>query len=104
MADEIIEELWRVKDEMAREHGYDVRRFADYIRSRDREREAREARAATGGNESESVDGRQARQGGPAPEVYWQPTPYRGSSEDGERAQGRGRTDPGRERRRRSSR
>lgn len=82
MADEIIEELWRVKDEMAREHGYDVRRFADYIRRREQEREAREARAA-GGSEPESVDGRQAGQGDPAPEVYWQPTPYRGSSEDG---------------------
>ena len=43
MADEIIEELWRIKDDMAREHGYDVRRFAAYIRSREREREARGA-------------------------------------------------------------
>ena len=24
MADEIIEELWRIKDRMAREHGYDI--------------------------------------------------------------------------------
>ena len=103
MADEIIKELWRIKDDMAREHGYDIDRLAAYFRRREREREAREARAA-GGSEPESVDGRQAGEGGPMPEVYWQPTPYRGSSEDGERAQGRGRTDSGRERRRRSSR
>ena len=83
MADEIIEELWRVKDDMAREHGYDVRRFAAYIRSREREREAREARAATGGGESESADGRQAGAGGPAPEIFWQPSRYRASSEEG---------------------
>ncbi len=83
MADEIIEELWRIKDDTAREHGYDVRRFAAYIRSREREREAREARAATGGGESESADGRQAGEGGPAPEIFWQPTRYRASSEEG---------------------
>ena len=82
MADEIIKEVWRIKDDMAREHGYDIDRLAAYFRRREREREAREARAA-GGNESESVDGQQAGEGGPAPEVYWQPTRYRGSSEDG---------------------
>lgn len=33
MADEIIEELWRVKDEIAREHGYDIRRLGAHLRS-----------------------------------------------------------------------
>ncbi len=28
MADEIIEEVWRIKGEIAREHGYDVERLA----------------------------------------------------------------------------
>ena len=83
MADEIIEELWRIKDDMAREHGYDIDRLAAYFRRREKERKDREARAATGGDESESVDGQQAGEGGPVPEVYWQPTPYRGSSEEG---------------------
>ena len=31
MADEIIEELWRVKREIAREHGNDVRAIAAYF-------------------------------------------------------------------------
>ena len=83
MADEIIEELWRIKDEMAREHGYDVRRFAAYIRSREREREAREARAAKKGGNSSAAGGRHAEEGGPATEVYWRPSRSRGSSEEG---------------------
>lgn len=33
MPDEIIEELWRIKDGIAREHGYDVRRLAAYLQS-----------------------------------------------------------------------
>ena len=41
MADEVIEELWRIKDDMAREHGYDFGRLAAYFRRREREREAR---------------------------------------------------------------
>ena len=28
MPDEVIEELWRVKDGIAREHGHDVRRLS----------------------------------------------------------------------------
>ena len=32
-ADEIIEELWRVKDEIAREHGYDIHRLFEYLHS-----------------------------------------------------------------------
>lgn len=36
-ADEIIKELWRIKDEYAREHGYDLHRiFADF---REREKQ-----------------------------------------------------------------
>ena len=31
MSDEIIEELWRVKDSIAREHGNDVRKLAAYL-------------------------------------------------------------------------
>ena len=81
MADEIIEELWRIKDEMAREHGYDVRRFAAYIRSREREREAREARAAKEGGESSVTDGRLAGESAPSTEVYWRPSRSRASSE-----------------------
>ena len=27
MSDEVIEELWRIKDDMAREHGYDAAAF-----------------------------------------------------------------------------
>ena len=30
--DEIIEELWRVKDSIAREHGNEVRKLAAYLR------------------------------------------------------------------------
>ena len=37
MADEIIEELWRIKDGMAREHGYDIKRLAAHFRRRERE-------------------------------------------------------------------
>ena len=82
MVDEVIEELWRIKDDMAREHGYDVGRLAAYFRRREQEREAREARAAAG-NESESVDGQQVGQGGSAPEIFWQPSRSRGASEEG---------------------
>ncbi len=30
MADEIIEEVWRIKDEIAREHGYDLGKLGAY--------------------------------------------------------------------------
>ena len=83
MADEVIEELWRIKNDMAREQGYDVGRLAAYFQRREREREVREARAATGGDEAESVDGRRAGEGGPAPEIFWQPSRSRGASEEG---------------------
>lgn len=31
MSDEIIEELWQIKDSIAREHGNDVRKLAAYL-------------------------------------------------------------------------
>ena len=60
MADEIIEEVWRIKDEIAREHGYDVDRLGAYFRERERQRAQREresARPAEG-------DGGRGRRGG----------------------------------------
>ena len=49
MADEIIEEVWRIKDEFAREHGYDIDRLGAYFRERERQRaQRREERAAAG--------------------------------------------------------
>ena len=36
MSDEIIEELWRIKDGIAREHGNDVRKLAAYLQDRKR--------------------------------------------------------------------
>ena len=37
MSDEVIEELWRIKDDMGREHGYDVARLAADLQSKQRE-------------------------------------------------------------------
>ena len=34
MPDEIIEELWRIKDEIAREHGYDTRKIVEYLQGK----------------------------------------------------------------------
>ena len=34
MADEIIKELWRIKDGIASEHGYDMNVFVAYLRAR----------------------------------------------------------------------
>lgn len=36
MPDEIIEELWQIKDNMAREHGYDIDAFVTHLQSRKR--------------------------------------------------------------------
>ena len=36
MADEIIRELWRIKDGIAREHGYDIDRLFAYLRTKKR--------------------------------------------------------------------
>ena len=41
MPDEIIEELWGIKDSIAREHGNDVRKLAAYLQGK------RDARRAT---------------------------------------------------------
>ena len=46
MADEIIAEVWRIKDEIAREHGYDVDRLGAYFRERERQRAQRERKSA----------------------------------------------------------
>ena len=62
MADEIIEEVWRIKDEIAREHGYDVGRLGAYFRRLGRERAQREDEGAA------AADGTAA--GGPAA-VSW---------------------------------
>ena len=34
MADEVIEELWRIKDAMAQEYGYDIARLAADLQGR----------------------------------------------------------------------
>lgn len=49
MADEIIEEVWRIKDELAREHGYDLDRLGAYFRERERQRAQREEERAAAG-------------------------------------------------------
>ena len=41
MPDEIIDELWGIKDSIAREHGNDVRKLAAYLQSK---RDAKRAR------------------------------------------------------------
>ncbi len=49
MADEVIEEVWRIKDEIAREHGYDLDRLGAYFQRRERERAQREEDGAVAG-------------------------------------------------------
>ena len=36
MSDEIIKDLWEIKDRIAREHGYDIDRLVAYLRMRQR--------------------------------------------------------------------
>ena len=36
MKDEVIDELWQVKDSIAKEHNYDVRLLSERIRHRER--------------------------------------------------------------------
>ena len=36
MTDEIIQELWRIKDGIARDHGYDLDLLVAYLRSKER--------------------------------------------------------------------
>ena len=49
MADEIIEEVWRIKDEIAQEHGCDVGGLAAYYLRLGRERSQREKEGAAAG-------------------------------------------------------
>ena len=37
MTDEIIEELWSIKDQIAKEHGYDLNSLAAYLKSKEPE-------------------------------------------------------------------
>lgn len=56
MPDAIISELWRVKDAMAREHGYDVKALAAYLRRKEQSRRTRPAKptaARSAGGERE---------------------------------------------------
>ena len=59
MSDAIIEELWRTKDVIAREQGYDVERLAAELRKRGRER---------GGRAVDLRAGREAGERGPSDE------------------------------------
>jgi len=34
MADEIIKELWKIKDGIAKEYGYDVKALASYLKTK----------------------------------------------------------------------
>ena len=52
MADEIIREVWRIKDEIAREHGNDVDRLVAYFRSRPRLPGERYVDLSDSGNET----------------------------------------------------
>ncbi len=36
MSDEIIKELWQIKDRIAREHGYDIDALVTYLRTKER--------------------------------------------------------------------
>ena len=36
MPDEIIKELWQIKDSIAREHGYDIRALVAHLQSKKR--------------------------------------------------------------------
>ena len=67
MADEIIEEVWRIKDEIAREHGYDLDRLGAYFRGRERQRAQRVEECAAAG---EGTGGEMTAPGG-AEAVSW---------------------------------
>lgn len=53
MSDEIMQELWRIKDTMARAHGYDIEKLVAHIRNRTRANE----RQAGSGFTSKTVTG-----------------------------------------------
>ena len=44
MADEIIEELWRIKDDMAREYNYDIPTLVAYLQHKDEDKHARDSK------------------------------------------------------------
>ncbi len=67
MADEIMEEVWRIKDEIAREHGRDLDRLGAYVVRLGCEREEREKEHGTA--EEETAGDRRASEGGDA--VMW---------------------------------
>ena len=48
MTDEIIKELWQIKDSIAREHGYDLDRLAADLQSKERPEPASNPVGATG--------------------------------------------------------
>ena len=52
MPDEIIEELWKIKDSIAREHNYDIRALAAHLQSK---KEAKRARAGDLDSEKEML-------------------------------------------------
>ena len=41
MPDEIIEELWQIKDSIAREYGYDIEALVAYLQTRERTEDRR---------------------------------------------------------------
>ena len=68
MADEIIEEVWRIKDEIAREHGCDVGGLAAYYLRLGRERAQGEEEGAGGGR---GDGGRRCGGGGLGADRVW---------------------------------
>ena len=48
MTDEIIKELWHIKDDIAREHGYDLDRLAANLKSTERPEPVSNPVVATG--------------------------------------------------------
>jgi hypothetical protein len=48
MTDEIIKELWQIKDDIAREHGYDLDRLAADLKSKERPEPASNPVGVTG--------------------------------------------------------
>ena len=81
MADEIIEEVWRNKDEIAREHGYDLDRLGAYIvrLGRERAQQKHEGGTASGGT---GGDGSAAGGGGAVMWVDAEFGPRRGGGGD----------------------
>ena len=67
MPDELIEELWQIKDGIAREHGYDVDTLVAHLRTRERmgSRRVVDLRAAREAAEH----GASAKRAGSDPEV-----------------------------------